>query len=100
MLKNIKYLYLSGGGDPLLQPNNDLEDFLIQYLKISKKPFLEIMTSGITPKASQELKTRYYSNLEKVFLLSDKFKTVLICFSYSEGDNPDKRLILIIITNI
>lgn len=90
-LKNVKCIYLSGGGEPLLQPNENLENFLYKYAEINHNSFVEVMTSGITPTAPIEMKQRYYKNLETLYLLGNKL-LINVCFSYSGNKDSDKRL--------
>jgi hypothetical protein len=90
-LKNVKGVYLTGGGDPLLQPSDNLENFLNKYAELNNNSYLEIMTSGITPNAPNEMKQRYYKNLETLYLLGNEL-FISVCFTYSKGDEPTQRL--------
>jgi hypothetical protein len=69
-----------------------LEEFLEEYKKIKPDHNLEIMTSGITSSAPIEMRQRYYSNLENIYLLGNELN-ILVCFSYSSSANIDQRFL-------
>ncbi len=92
LLSKSSGISLTGGGDPLLQPTEDLEAFLEEYKKCKPELGLEIMTSGITVLAPEKMRQRYYSNLEKIYLIGNEL-SVIICFSYSSSNNMEQRFL-------
>ncbi|MDD4353253.1 MAG: hypothetical protein PHN56_02220, partial [Candidatus Nanoarchaeia archaeon] len=90
-IKDSKIIQLTGG-EPFLQPEKNLEDFLSNYSQ-NNDSYLVIMASGINPNAPKEMIDRYYSNFEKVAKSSNVNRKVLFVFSYSQGINLDKRLV-------
>lgn len=88
--KNVNTLVLSGGGESLLQPTDNLLSFLEKFIELNNQnPHLIIYTAGCNDKAPQSIKARYYHNLERVFNM-DEFYTDIV-FSYS-GKQSNQRL--------